>query len=110
MISAFTNLTVTPNDTVVLADDSTAFGCSSTRTSFTWSHKPLEGKIAHFYKNKNITVGYERLGFRMETNEINGRNLKIENVTTDIAGKYECVDVDDDDRQSAELTVLGEML
>src|SRR5688572_13291112 len=110
MISAFTNLTVIPWDTVVLVGDSTALGCSSSEASVIWSHTTLEGKIEHFYKDNNITHKYRSLGFRMGTKQelSSERNLEIKNVTTAIAGKYECADLTHEERKSAELIVLGE--
>lgn len=104
MISAFTK------NIVVLGGDSTAIGCNSSE-NFTWRHISLQGKSNHVYKDHRISYSNSDLGFRMETHltGFGDRNLLILNVTTALAGVYECDDIDKDTRLEAELIVLGEL-
>lgn len=107
------NLTLIPKDTVVFAGDSTVLRCSG--TDLIWRHYPLNYKSnlhndKEVYMDGNLTEEYARKGFRIGEDQTKGEvNLLIENVTVEMAGRYECREGFDDPK-SVQLIVLGKVL
>lgn len=101
----------TVSDTVVLAGESTTLNCSGSCVNWIRHYLEKDKDTYDVYINKKIADDYIALGFRIDQNQqLHSNNLVIENVTTDLAGKYECRQcITKNESNSTEVMVLGKL-
>lgn len=95
---------------MVLAGDSTILNCSG--SSINW-YRYQFGKDTDYddvYMNEAMEESYRARGFHIDGDQqLHNSNLIIANVTPDLAGKYECKDIEKDEKNSTEVVVLGKL-
>ena len=105
-----TTITVMPNATVALINDSTFFNCSTTSVGVNWVFGSSQYPEPIIYSHGTIKP-YHKDRFRVQnySNEFGNRfNLILLSVAKTDAGRYICHDRDrPEERMEVNLTVLG---